>query len=108
MWFSNYVYNKDKHSAFGKKIKVGFIFTMNVDKKACDQMYPAFFDRINFNNTYIFGHSEILPVYNTLQVKDYSKYDMSYFDIDQKYKDSRELFPRELEQAFELGKRLVS
>ena len=108
MWFSNYVYNKDKSSVFGKKIKVGFIFTMNVDKKACDQMYPALFDRINFNNKYIFGDSEILPVYNTLQVKDYSQYDMSVFNLEQKYKDSRELFPKELQQAYELGKRLVS
>ena len=81
---------------------------MNVNKKACDQMYPALFDRINFNNKYIFGDSEILPVYNTLQVKDYSQYDMSAFNLEQKYKDSRELFPKELQQAYELGQRLVS
>lgn len=108
MYFSNYVYNKDKSSVFGKKINVGFIFTMNADKKWCDKMYQPLFNQINFNNQYIFGHSEILPVYNTLQVKDYSKYDMSAFNIEQKYKDSRELWPKELQQAFELGKRLVT
>ena len=108
MWFSNHSYNKDRGSVYGKKIKTGFIFTMNVDKKLCDQMYQGLFNRISSNMSHIFGSCEILPVYNTIQVSDYSKYDMNCFDLNKKYEDRQELFPEELKQAYNLGKRLVS
>lgn len=108
MWFSNYVYNKDRSSVFGKKIKTGFIFTMNVNEEMCQKLYSSLFSRVNTTMSTIFGSCEILNAYNTTQVSDYSQYDMSFFNINQKFIDQRELFPQELKQAFELGKRLVS
>ena len=82
---------------------------MNATKQqAKEYNYDAIFDRLRLFNTLVFGHCEIFPVYNTMQVNDYSKYDMSMFDTDEKVRRNREVFPHQLEEAYELGKILVS
>lgn len=106
MCFSNYAYRKDDPSNFGRKIKTAFIIPMNATKEQ-SKIFSSIFDFIKLQMTSVFGHCEIMPVYNTLQVEDYSKYEMSLFDPENKMREHREIFPKKLDEAFELGKRLV-
>lgn len=55
----------------------------------------------------MFGSGEVLNVHNTLQFPHYSKYDTSAVDVNQKqwYRDNQ--WPKDLQAAFELGKRLI-
>ena len=53
------------------------------------------------------GPTKVMVIGNTLQVKDYSKYDWTMFDPEAKKARHEEVFPKELEKAFFLGAELV-
>ncbi|KAK8841385.1 hypothetical protein M9Y10_027001 [Tritrichomonas musculus] len=108
MVFSNLTYKKSGLSAFGRKIKTAIILTMNATEKQSEQFYTPFLASLKNEMTAIFGDCEILSAYDTLQVEDYSKYELSFFDAEHKKKVHQEDFPKELQQAYELGKRLIS
>ena len=55
----------------------------------------------------LFGHCEVLNSYDTYQYSDYSKYDCDVFDEKHKREVRDTQFPKDLEKAFELGKRLL-
>lgn len=108
MIFSNLVYRKSGMSAFGKKIKTALIMTMNATEEQAKSFYLPLFESLKSPMERIFGHCEFLPVYDTLQVKDYSKLELSFFDEKHKQKVHKEVFPDDIKKAYELGKRLVS
>ena len=54
-----------------------------------------------------FGHSEMLCACYTYQFNDYSRYAVTVFDEADKRRYRDEHFPTDLQNAFELGKRLV-
>ena len=43
---------------------------------------------------------------DTLQVKDYSKYDMAYFSEEEKHRHREEKFPTDLAECFRMGEKL--
>ena len=53
------------------------------------------------------GDVVLYPCYNTLQISDYSKFNMSSFDEDVKKKTRDELFPMDLQNAYNLARHLV-
>ena len=55
----------------------------------------------------LFGYCETLCAYNTYQFSDYSRYDVPMFSEADKAKQRDEQFPKALQNACELGKRLV-
>jgi hypothetical protein len=55
----------------------------------------------------IFGESESLFVTDTYQFDDYSKYDSSAFDVEEKAKRRREEFPKDSQKAFDMGVRFA-
>ena len=55
----------------------------------------------------VFGYCETLYAYNTYQFNDYSRYDFTLFDEADKRKYRDEHFSIDLQNAFDLGKRLV-
>ena len=55
----------------------------------------------------LFGYCETLNSCDTFQYTDYAKYDCNLFDADKKAIQRDTQFPIDLENAFELGKRLV-
>ncbi len=55
----------------------------------------------------VFGHCESLFVCNTYQFKNYSRYAINLFKEEDKAKYRDEHFNIDLENAFNLGKRLV-
>ena len=102
-----YVHEREpRQSLFPKKIPTGFIYTMNVTEK---QMKALEFDqhpRLNEKVLkLIFGSSETLFSFDTYQFKDYSKVVAERYDVEQKKKRRREVFPIDCEKAFEMGAR---
>ena len=91
-----------------KKLNVGFIYTMNCTPERAEQFnYPAILaPDINYAKLF-FGYCETLTAYNTYQFSDYSKYLADIIDEKDKAKQRDEQFPKDLQKAFDLGKRLV-
>lgn len=107
--FSNYSY-AEPYAIFGRKMPTALLFTMNYPEKLAmeighyDQMYKHWSGIVGST----FGSCDILCAYNTLQVKDYSKYNIKIFKAEDKYKSRSEQFPLDLEKSFSLGKRIAS
>ena len=91
-----------------KTIPVGVIFTMNCPKEWMEKYnYPVILeDNVNSLN-HVFGYSEVLYSCDTYQFIDYSKYDIDLFDEKHKAKVRDEQFPKDMQAAYELGKKLV-
>lgn len=103
------VYEKEMKTLIEKKKPVGFIYTMNSSDLWMKQMgydKTAYF----YQNmlSMIFKYSEALVVNDTLQFDDYSKYYAPRFDPDSKKKRRNEVFPADLEKAYQMGINLVN
>ena len=90
-------------------LPTGLIFTMNAN----EQQFKAYhYDVVLGDNeaslNAVFGYSETLYAFDTYQYTDYSKYDCDLFDEAHKAKIRAEQFPKDLEKAYELGKRLAT
>jgi multimeric flavodoxin WrbA len=94
---------------FPRKIRTGFIYTMNTTEK---QLKETGGDKgIALNEMFlkkVFGSSESLLCFDTCQFSDYSKIDQELFDADKKAASRAERFPRDCQLAFEMGLRLAS
>ncbi len=100
--------DEDK-SLIKRTIPVGLIYTMNIT----EEQLPQFgVDKVIANTerllTLIFGRTEILLCTDTFQFGDYAKYAAPVFDPAHKARRRQQVFPRDLEKAFKLGKRLVA
>lgn len=75
----------------------------------------AFYQKMNYqylmdtnaNELGVFGPTEILRSYDTYQFNNYSRYDAAMIDERHKAEVRATQFPKDMEAAFELGKRLV-
>ena len=97
------------HSTLSKKrIETGLIYTMNARK---DQMKLMGYDQsLNFVEMVmkrVFGASESLFVTDTYQFDDYSKYESSAFNVEEKAKRRKEEFPKDCQKAFDMGVRFA-
>jgi multimeric flavodoxin WrbA len=102
-WFPSITYNKDRVSLYPKRVKTGWIFTMN----APGEFYKTFFEGLVGASNRITGDSEYVMAYETLQFTDYSLYAADMFDEGARKKRREEVFPQECKSAFEMGKRLA-
>ena len=95
----------------GKPMKVlptALIYTMNVPEDLLDQYhYREALAAHESAMSLVFGHCESLFVCNTYQFKDYSKYAFNVFKEEDKAKYRDEHFQIDLDNAYNLGKRLV-
>lgn len=93
---------------FRGKVNVGLVYTMNVTEDVCAELYGPMFRRVEKAFAPLNGKIRTLCAYNTLQVRDYSKYDMSVFDPGDKqtYHDAH--FQEDLDAAKELGRELCA
>ncbi len=93
-------------SVFPKKIKAGFIYTMNVPGDMMQEIgYPQQFKLHRATLQRILGASEYMCSNDTYQFDDYSKYVSSRFDPVEKLKRHKEIFPQDCEKAFLMGVR---
>jgi hypothetical protein len=102
------VYDAERSSLFGKKIRTAFIYTAG----ATDDMVKEMGFERNAKGTEmamerIFGSCESFFVTDTLQFDDYSKYVAPRFDPEEKKKRHKEQFPKDCKKAHELGVRLI-
>jgi multimeric flavodoxin WrbA len=89
---------------FNKKIKTGFIYTMNVPEEMTKNIgYEDHFKSNQQVMSMVFGHSEYIASYETLQFEDFSKVESSMFDIPQRIKRHEEIFPLDCAKAYEMG-----
>jgi multimeric flavodoxin WrbA len=92
---------------FPKKIKTGFIYTMNVPEEMSKEYgYEQIFTTNERYMQMLLGSAESLCAFDTCQVDDYSKVVIESFDPIHKARRRAEVLPVECQRAFELGKRL--
>ena len=90
-----------------KRMPLASIYTMNVNDEASYRMgYHELFDKYESTLERIFTKPEHLYVHETYQFKDYSLYQHN-FDEEAKRKQMEEQFPKDLEEAYNIGVQLV-
>ena len=112
MLFAGGTYMFDSNGNYMRNLKrnipVGLIYTMNVPKHIISKSdYPTI---LGPNETFlelIYGYCEVMYSCDTYQFSDYSKYDCNMFDEKHKHHVRETQFPKDLEQAFEMGKKLT-
>lgn len=93
----------DYSNYFKGKLNVAMFVTMNADKGFYDQLYKEQFESYTEEWKALNGEVTLYPCYNTLQVKDYSKFNMGGFSEADKKRVHDECFPTDLEHAFQIG-----
>lgn len=97
---SSYGYNFEE---FAGKVNVGVFYTMNAAEDyyhgEMEQKLKEQISRLQSLN----GKMMILSSFDTLQVKDYSKYEMEMWDESKKQQRHDTHFPKDLEKAYQIG-----
>lgn len=96
----------DYSNYFKGSINVGMIVTMNATQEFYEKIYRAEFEAYANEFKFLNGEVALYPAYNTLQVIDYSKFNMGSFSEEKKREFHENCFPLDLEKAYELGVRL--
>lgn len=104
-----YLYENGRHITLRDKvIPTAMIFTMNCPKDYMMQInYPTLLEENTKVMADIFGYSETLYAFNTYQFNDYSRYEFNLFSEEDKRRYREEHWEEDLQNAYELGRRLV-
>ncbi|MBR3623606.1 MAG: flavodoxin family protein [Selenomonadaceae bacterium] len=109
LFFSNYIYSDEIPTVFPKSLPNAFIYTMNMTEDHVKDF--GIRERFAFHEgtaeRILKAKPKILYAYDTYQFNDYSKYESSIFDAEHKAKMREEVFPKQLDEAYELGKSLT-
>lgn len=109
LMFPYLTYTDPPRSLFPKKIKTGFIYTMNSTEEQMKER--GYLQHFGLHENYlkmIFGSSVYICSFDTYQFEDYSKVVSDRFDPEEKAKRRQNIFPIDCEQAFEMGARFAS
>jgi len=111
--FANHTYMVDKENGglkrrLEKTIPTGVIFTMNCPEDLAKNInYNIILEENVKSLNHIMGYATSLYSYDTTQFADFSKYNCDLFDENHKKEVKETQFPKDLENAFNLGKKLV-
>ncbi|MCH4053886.1 MAG: flavodoxin family protein [Atopobiaceae bacterium] len=97
----------DYSNYFTGRVNVGFFVSMNASKEFYDGLYKDAFEGYARELQMLNGEVCLYPCHDTLQVADYSKYSMAGFDAEKKQLSREKNFPKDLENAYAIGQRLV-
>lgn len=97
----------DYSNYFKGKVNVGIILTMNAPKGYFEQSYLRKAKEVEQIFRALNGNVEVYAACDTLQVNDYSKFNMAGFSEEHKIEMREKQFPIDLEEAFRLGERLA-
>lgn len=106
-------YDENYTSIAPLKLKTAVIYTMNVEKTLFESSYagnnnsgPIGF----FENwiTHVYEKPERICAFNTYQFSDYDKYCADVWDVNSKVKQREEEFPKDLQNAYDAGVRMVN
>ena len=110
LFFSNYIYSDEIPTVFPKRLPSAFIYTMNMTRD-----HFAFFNMKERLGMYEGTAHRILRVapkvlcaYDTVQFKDYSRYESSIFNAEEKFAYREKHFPEDCAAAYDIGRELVS
>ncbi len=90
-------------SIFSGKIDTDIILTMNMDETYYQKNYSGNLKRQFASLHFLNGVVRIHPFFDTLQVSDYSKYEMAGLNAERKMQRHEQQFPIDLEHAFKIG-----
>ncbi len=108
LMFQYLVYDGNYSSLFEKRIQTGFIYSMNVNQARVKELgYEQNLKGTEMAMKRIFGTVESLFVTDTYQFDDYSKYEVSGFNVEEKAKRRKDEFPEDCQKAFEMGVRFA-
>jgi multimeric flavodoxin WrbA len=101
-------YSNPPTSLYPRRIRSAFIYTMNMEKEFAASIGIAeYLKNTKFFIEMIFGPCEEQICDDTLQYNDYEAHGNVLFDGEAKKRRHEEVFPKDLEQAFELGRRMA-
>jgi NAD(P)H-dependent FMN reductase len=101
--FPYLTYNKEHPCCNERRIPVLLIMTSN----APSEFYQDMLEKYRSTLETFIGPTKVLAVGETLQVKDYSKFDWTFFDPAQRIERREKVFPEELKKAYGLGASLI-
>lgn len=97
-----------KMSLLGKRIPNAVIYTMGATEKDFYNLnYPIKLEEDRKFLELLYGETEMLCTHDAYQYADYSKIDILEGIEERRAKQRGEVFPKDLEASYELGKRLV-
>ena len=96
----------DYSNYFKGKVNVGLFVSMNATKEFYERLYKAKFEEYAKELEMLGGKVILYPCYNTLQVSDYSKFNMASFEESKKKLVHEKEFPKDLENAYRIGQEL--
>lgn len=103
--FCNLSYD-DGSSYYAGKLNVGIFYTMNAPLQYYNESMKASLESIEFLFSFLNGEIKTYPICDTLQVNDYSKYNMNGFSEEAKQKQYVLQYPKDLEKVFEISAEL--
>ena len=113
LMFANHTYMVDKENGglkrrLEKTIPTGVIFTMNCPEELAKNInYMTILGENVKSLNHIMGYAEGLYSYDTTQFADFSKYNCDLFDETHKLEVQKTQFPKDLENAYNLGRKLL-
>lgn len=108
LWFQYFLYTTKKPSLAPRKKATALLYTMNVKEEDIPTygkdkvigVAKGVMERL-------FGSCDVFLCTDTKQFKDYSKYEVDYFDVPAKLERHKREFPKDCKRAFALGAQLV-
>jgi len=101
-------YSNPPSSSFPHRIRTALVYTMNMGEELAGHMgAAAHFQKTKFFMEMVFGPCETQICYDTLQYDDYAAHGNTWFDGSAKRRRHEEIFPKDMKQAFELGRRMA-
>lgn len=98
----------DYSNYFKGKINVGLFVTMNATEPFYKQAYREKFEAYANEFKMLNGEISLYPVYDTLQISDYSDFEMASFSEEKKKAAHETRFREDLKNAYAIGARLGS
>lgn len=107
--FQSFTYKKEQMCCNSRRIPVLFIMTSNAPEEFYTQDgYGKMISGYQNSLSGMVGPTKVLICGDTLQVKDYSKYNWTMFDPEAKITRHETVFPEEKQKAFSLGAEMAA
>ncbi|HWQ07781.1 MAG TPA: flavodoxin family protein [Holophaga sp.] len=106
--FPFFTYTNPPQSIAPKRFPTAFVYTMNVDAQRAEEV--GYWQHLGVAESVlarVFGSSERLAAFDTLQFEDYDRFVSGMFDPVRKARHRQEAFPQDCARARDLGARLA-